>query len=293
MLPPEPDKPNALLGKLREQGHIAPPAADASALDVLHQQIVDFFTFGPHLASVKFWALQHTVGNRDFTIDQQYYPSPNLDKDVDALMPWNSCKMAATLILIFASPNDTKATFEALKFQTRSVGGIITLGMINSTPSADLSKAFAKAKKAAIDGKVGKVTILGVNLVDVEMIERSEKGSRDMHYSSFAHSFVLGISRAGWRIYQPWGEHGYRLDQWLDRDGAKIRDWKGGEDLLEDLRSSCNWGKYFDKPTQRTQRTDINTQHRIHGRRRSTIRTKHASTSTFPRSAVSRGLKSP
>lgn len=86
---------------------------------------------------------------------------------------------------------------------------------ISSTPSADLPKCFTQAKKAAIDGKIGKLTVLGVSLGDVEMIERGEKKSKDIDYTSFAHTFVLAIGREGFRVYQAWGEHGYRLDQWL------------------------------------------------------------------------------
>jgi hypothetical protein len=55
---------------------------------------------------------------------------------------------------------------------------------ISNTPSADLPRRFTQAKKAAIDGKIGKVTVLGVSLVDVEMIERGEKRSKDMNYTS-------------------------------------------------------------------------------------------------------------
>ncbi|KAE8373410.1 hypothetical protein BDV26DRAFT_285136 [Aspergillus bertholletiae] len=52
----------------------------------------------------------------------------------------------------------------------------------------------------AIDGKVDRVTALRVNLVDVEMLKRGEKKSRDMHYSSFAHSFVIALMRGGSRL---------------------------------------------------------------------------------------------
>lgn len=116
---------------------------------------------------------------------------------------------------------------------SKSLGGLPTLSDVDSTPSTSITAAFAKAKKAAIDGKVGKVTVLGVNLGDVEMLERGEKGSRDMNYSSFAHTFTLGISRAGWRIYQSWGEHGYRLDEWLAKGGAMIRDWDDAKYFLK------------------------------------------------------------
>ncbi|KAL8830943.1 MAG: hypothetical protein Q9191_001151 [Dirinaria sp. TL-2023a] len=113
-----------------------------------------------------------------------------------------------------------------------SLGGRPTMHTISTTATASLTTAFAKAKKAAIDGKVGKVTILGVNLVDVDLIERLEQGGRDKDHTFFSHCFVLGVSRAGWRIYQSWGPHGYRLDQWLGRGGAAIRDWEATKGFL-------------------------------------------------------------
>ena len=82
----------------------------------------------------------------------------------DTPLPWNSCKLAASLVLILAAPKDPEAMHSALKFQSSTLGGLPTMAMINSTPSADLAARFARAKKAALDGKVGKVTVLTVSL---------------------------------------------------------------------------------------------------------------------------------
>lgn len=122
---------------------------------------------------------------------------------------------------------------EALRFQARSLGGVPTMAEILSPPSADLPKLFSEAKVAAIDGKVGKMTVLGVSLVDVKMIERGEKKSLDMRYTSFAHSFVLAVGREGFRVFQAWGEHGYRLDQFLMRGGSRLRTWKEAKRFLK------------------------------------------------------------
>lgn len=128
-------------------------------------------------------------------------------------LPWISGKLAATLVLLHAVPKDANIMFEALKFQSRGLGGLPTMSMISVTPSASLAPRFAQAKKAATDGKVGKCTVLSVSLVDVEMIERGENGNKPMGYSSFAHTFVLAIGREGWRVFQSWGEHGYTLGE--------------------------------------------------------------------------------
>jgi hypothetical protein len=104
---------------------------------------------------------------------------------------------------------------------------------IVNTPSADLPKRFVRAKKAAIDGKVGKTTVLGVSLVDVAMIERAEKRSPDIRYSSFAHSIVLAVGREGFRLYQAWEGHGYRLDQYLMGGGSRLRRWEEAKIFME------------------------------------------------------------
>ncbi|QGA22198.1 hypothetical protein EYB26_009913 [Talaromyces marneffei] len=93
----------------------------------------------------------------------------------------------------FMGHSDQASTLEALNWQSRSLEGLPTMAEISSTPSADLPKCFTQAKKAAIDGKIGKLTVLGVSLGDVEMIERGEKKSKDIDYTSFAHTFVLAI----------------------------------------------------------------------------------------------------
>ncbi|KAL8643639.1 MAG: hypothetical protein Q9226_008222 [Calogaya cf. arnoldii] len=208
-------------------------AADhESPLELLHQQIESFFEKGPEEASVKFAALQEAVmcGETTVPLQSSSFQSEPLLADQ---LPWNSCKLAATLVLTLAAPDDTTFIFEAMKFQSGTLGGLPTMAIIGSTPSASLSTAFAKAKKAAIDGKVGKVTVIGISLMDVEMIEREEQRGMDMKYTSFAHTFVLGVSRAGWRIYQAWGKHGYGLDEWLWMGGAEMRDWDAAKKFLK------------------------------------------------------------
>ena len=149
------------------------------------------------------------------------------------------------------------------------------MARINSTPSADLATRFARAKKAALDGKMGKVTVLAVSLVDVKTSERGESGKKPMDYSSFAHTFVLGIAREGWRIFQAWGEHEYTLDKYFDCGGACLRDWKEAKSFLKAfgvLASAevCFVGTHSLSHRLLTVRT------RDHGPRRSMTRTKSA-----------------
>ncbi|KAL8848109.1 MAG: hypothetical protein Q9221_006866 [Calogaya cf. arnoldii] len=208
------------------------PAEHESPLDLLHQQIGALYDEGPGKASAKFAALQEAVMSGETTVPLQSSCLQSKPLLADQLA-WNSCKLAANLILTLAGPDDTTAIFEAMNFQSETLGGLPTIAIIGSTPSASLSTAFAKAKKAAIDGKVGKVTVIGISLMDVEMVEREEQRSMDMKYTSFAHTFVLGVSRVGWRIYQAWGKHGYGLDEWLWTGGAEVRDWDAARKFLK------------------------------------------------------------
>ncbi|OJJ65556.1 hypothetical protein ASPBRDRAFT_532719 [Aspergillus brasiliensis CBS 101740] len=73
------------------------------------------------------------------------------------------------------------------------------------------------------------------------MIERGERQSRDMNYTSFAHCFVLAIGREGFRVYQAWGEHGYRLDEYLKRGGSQLRSWQEATAFLKNFGKLCHY----------------------------------------------------
>lgn len=181
------------------------PPQNASSLELLNEKLVTFFLNSTQEASIKFTALRQVAleGRRHILKMDYLRASAALG---DTPLPWNSCKLAASPVCILAAPKTQKPCIQALKFQSITLGDLPTMAMINSTPSADLTARFVRAKKAALDGKVGKVTVLAVSLVDVEMIERGESGKKPMDYSSFAHILVLGIAREGWRIFQAWRE---------------------------------------------------------------------------------------
>lgn len=205
-------------------------------MEKLDNALKYFFRDGPEVASYTFDALRMAVmkGKTDVVVDERRMRY--IGSIVARLAPWSSCKLACTLVLLFASSADTASMLEALKWQSGSLGGLPTMAEIINNPSADLPRRFTQAKKAAIDGKIGKVTVLGVSLVDVEMIERSEKKSKDMDYTSFAHAFVLAIGREGFRVYQAWGEHGYRLDEWLMNGDSKLRSWEDAKVFMKTFK---------------------------------------------------------
>ncbi|KAB8276419.1 hypothetical protein BDV30DRAFT_235869 [Aspergillus minisclerotigenes] len=122
----------------------------------LDKVVQDFFGDGPDAASVKFESLQRSVMIGQTRIQRAGLIPVSMRPLIGRLIPWSPCKLAATLVLLIASPPEPDSMFEALKFLFKSL--------------------------AAIDGKFGKVTMLGVSLVDVEMLERGEKKSRDMNY---------------------------------------------------------------------------------------------------------------
>jgi hypothetical protein len=71
-------------------------------------------------------------------------------------------------------------------------------------------------------------TVLGVSLIDMEMIERGEKRSSDMWYTS--------VGQEGFRVFQAWGERGYRLDQYLMKGSSRLRPWKEAKAFLKPFR---------------------------------------------------------
>ncbi|KAL2838375.1 hypothetical protein BJY01DRAFT_237503 [Aspergillus pseudoustus] len=112
--------------------------------------------------------------------------------------------------------------------------GLTTMLEVYSTPSADLASHFARAKRDALS-EAAKVTILGVSLIDVESLERSEAGSGQgktgSRFSRFSHHFALGVGREGWRMYQAFDMTGLRLDEWLMKvmGGSRLRSWEAAE----------------------------------------------------------------
>ncbi|CAF9940458.1 MAG: hypothetical protein ALECFALPRED_008680 [Alectoria fallacina] len=211
---PTPDKPSATLPKSEAKGKIKfdqlSPLQVPCPLNHLFAKIDLFFADGTQTASIRFAAIQATVteGEAEVTHSSCQVASRTLAGNS---LPWNSCKLAATLVLLHAVPTDAQVMFEALKFQSQSLGGLQTMSTISGAPSASLASRFAQAKKAAVDGKVGTCTVLAVSLVDVEMIERGESRSKPMS----------------------WGEHGYTLDEYLERDGARPGDWKEAKAFLK------------------------------------------------------------
>jgi hypothetical protein len=204
--------------------------SDITPLEALRIRIGAFFTSGPLVASFIVANLHATVANRSTVLSSGTWDYSDIEQ-YNFLQPWSSCKLAASLVLVTASSE--YRMFDALKFQSNSFGGLPTLVKIRNTPTASFSDSFGKAKTAA--ETQGRTTIIGVSLVDIHIFRLAQAKTADQ-WSSFAHSFVVGVGPEGVTIWQAWGEHGYRLDEYIDRGGARLRSWDEAEQFVKDFR---------------------------------------------------------
>lgn len=119
-----------------------------------------------------------------------------------------------------------------MKFQSGSLGGLPTYDSIRKTPSALFPQAFQRAKLAATNNK--QTTILGVTLADAHIFELARRGTSEKYFS-FAHVFTIGVAPEGVIVWQAWGEHGYRLDEYLNNGHGRLRDWSEADQFVRDF----------------------------------------------------------
>ncbi|MCJ1400315.1 hypothetical protein MMC11_003520 [Xylographa trunciseda] len=204
-----------------------------SPLSYLHEKVCSVFSEGPERSAGKFVALRQLVlDGRDAPVE--------FNSDYRAIgagqIRWNACELVAGTVMVMASPCDRSENRRALRFASKTLGSLPTMKTVTTVPSADLCEYFRVAKKAAIDGQVGELTVLCVNLVDVGMLERRQAGEHDMQYTSFEHTFVLGIGREGFRMWSVWGGCEYQLDDLATPEGARLRDWDEGKEFLKTFK---------------------------------------------------------
>jgi hypothetical protein len=197
------------------------PAPDnlQSVLLALQQQVLNIFKHGPQRATGVYGSLLEAALSG---LTKAKIP------DRDLPIPWNSCRAAATLVGLLACPSGR--VDEVMEFLSRDLGGPTTLKEIRKTPSASLQTAFQDAKALAC-GEKRTSSVIVVSLTDVHIFELADQG-RSEGYTSFAHSFVLGIGPEGVVVWQGWGEHGYGLDQWINDGRARVQTWQEAGDLV-------------------------------------------------------------
>jgi hypothetical protein len=212
-----------------------------SPLLALQKQISNVFRHGPQRAGGVFVNLSAAAESRATTVR-------TLTRDL--AFKWNSCKAAATLVGILACP--AGCLFEVAKFQSKRLNGLPSYDEVHDTPSTSLQTAFRDAKALA-RGEEGVSSVLVVSLADVHSFElerqrkerekrerqkkKGRKKEKEKTYTSFAHTFVLGIGPEGVILWQAWGEHGYGLDQWIKDGETRVRTWQEVGDLVSDFES--------------------------------------------------------
>ena len=77
-------------------------------------------------------------------------------------------------------------------------------------------------------------TVLAASLVDVHIFELAQQGASEQYFS-FAHVFIIGVGPEGIIVWQAWGKHGYRLDEYLNDGHARVRDWREADQFVHDF----------------------------------------------------------
>jgi hypothetical protein len=210
-----------------------------SPLLALNEQVGALFKCGPDIAVFIFSKLQLHIKEKTYRrtgaiIEIGIFSEEQTDLSLsqDRSFLWKSCKMAATLVLLFATSNDPKCLDNALKSQSRSLGGLPTYDSIRETPSASLPLAFRRAKLAAMNDR--QTTVLAVALVDVHIFELAQRDASEPYFS-FAHVFTIGVGPEGVIVWQAWGKHGYRLDEYLNDGHGRVRDWSEADQFVRDF----------------------------------------------------------
>ncbi|KAF2810255.1 uncharacterized protein BDZ99DRAFT_520334 [Mytilinidion resinicola] len=136
---------------------------------------------------------------------------------------WKSCKLATSILLCLAALQHKAQA--ALKFRSRTRGGMPTLSQIRTTPSESFRGAYVKAKEAVL--KEGKTTIVAVSLTDVHIFELAARGKSESWFS-FAHTFVAGFGPEGFV------------------DGTRVRSWDEAESFTRDFTKLTTGKGQFD-----------------------------------------------
>lgn len=184
-----------------------------SPLRALQQQITNVFRHGPLRAEGVFASLSAAAESGLTTVQTPDYDVP---------IPWNSCKAAATLVAILACRSDS--LHDVLKFQSRRLGGLPSCETICHTPSASLQTTFRNAKLLARgEGSISSLVV--VSLTDVHIFELAKHG-RSQNYTSFAHTFIIGIGPEGGTF----GRVGANMGtDWISTSAAAARESEVGK----------------------------------------------------------------
>ena len=206
------------------------PPSSSMPLRMLTEQLHNFFDCSLDEASMQFAALRVAARGGEWKTRRSLSDDPTRRVNgVGEGIDLKSCKRSAILVLLTVLSKDNSLQCARLLFDNyEGPLGLLTVDDMEYAPSTDLRISVTQAKQAAFNGKVPTCTILNVNLYDMENARRFKvKPNRkeDRFYSSFEHTLVLGIGREGWYVWQSHA-FAYTLKDWLQRGGARVRQWK-------------------------------------------------------------------
>ncbi|MCJ1283867.1 hypothetical protein MMC26_003198 [Xylographa opegraphella] len=212
-------------------------SSKSSVSQILQNEILKFFAQGTLQASVKFAALTKAIVHSRLNILLEDYLLEEAHERTALDFASTPSQITSKLIRIYAAPSNVESVRQAFGFASQDPRDPLCnkkyLKFMKRTPTSDLSALVESAKTAAFKGEIGDVTVLGVHLEDMELIERRHKKSKAMAFTFFSHHFVLCIAREGFRVYQSWGGLGYGLNEYLTLNGTRLRDWAEAVEFLK------------------------------------------------------------
>jgi hypothetical protein len=98
--------------------------------------VKSFFKNRRAAASIKFAAFQHAVLEGETAVNLGGgFRLILMDPLIPKRIPWNSCKLTTTLLLISACPSRPESMRNDLKWQSRSLGGLPDMAEISNNPA--------------------------------------------------------------------------------------------------------------------------------------------------------------
>lgn len=232
-----------------ENPQFAFPPPPLSVLTWIQRYLRVFFSRGSQNASQLYLRLEVAVRCQRTTVNK--FRVSETPPNQDGLsVPWSSLRLAMSLVLVLAaSPEEM---YETLKRYTRSLsGGPIALARVRDTTSTSLRAAMAKSEAEARgsqhlnvvkittkmkDHLPPKITILGVNFIDINYLKNSASvpGFEECH-TSFSRYFVIGAGPEGFIVWQAGGDGSYGLNEYINRGSDRIRNWSEAPKFLADF----------------------------------------------------------
>ncbi|KAK3622947.1 hypothetical protein LTR56_021888 [Elasticomyces elasticus] len=191
---------------------LATQSPSRSPLLALHKQVTTVFSKGLPGTVAMYNALWHAAGrNTTQACHERDYYKPESHEDT------------VTLVTLFACPKDR--LHDARAFQRESLGGAPTLENVRDEQIPSFGAAYRAAKGAA-RGEKHITTVMAVSLVDVHSMELAARGDSET-YTSFGHSFVLGIGPEGVIIWQ-------KMNVYMHADeSARVRTWEEAGNFVD------------------------------------------------------------